>query len=725
MGNLNTLRPNWRLKQLFLLLILGWGACYRLSATHIVGGEITYQCLGNQQYRITLTVYRDCFNGLPWFDNPAALGIYDAEWRLRTNVPLTLNRSSNDTIPVILTNPCLSLPPGVCVHRTSYTTTVTLPFSPGGYTVVYQRCCRNRLIRNLPDPLNTGISITTQISEQSLQACNTSAVFRNWPPVAICVQEPIRFDHSATDADGDSLVYRLCTPLAGPDSITPQPRPPFRGPYPPVVWRPPYSEADMLGGEPLRIDANTGLLTGTPNRIGNFVVGICVDEYRSGKLLSSTRRDFQYNVADCGRPEAVFLAPQSLCGTREVQLRNQGTPNRPYRWYFDWDRGRQQTSTLFSPRYTFPDTGLFQVALIINPGGTCSDTAVQTIRVTQFAVKASAQYSFGRCDDNGVQIVTTDRSTDPLYGIRSWQWTLRDNTGGVLAQSNAPATIMNTIFSGDVNLSLVVTSNNGCMDTTRFQFKSPFPPVSRLVGQRTLCEGDTIGLFPDADPTLRYQWEPAAGLSGVTLPNPTASPKNSTVYNVTISNNTCTQRKTVAVTVVESGKIQAFAAPPRIYRGEKTQLTAIAAGATAFSWTPVAGLSNANSAITTAMPNDSTTYLVKATLVNGCVLRATVRVGVLSPICDEPFLFFPTGFTPNDDGQNDMLRLEGRFLTEVYWVIYNRWGEKVFEATDPEHFWDGTFRGQPAPMETYGYYLRVRCPDGSTKIKKGNVTLLR
>jgi gliding motility-associated-like protein len=104
-----------------------------------------------------------------------------------------------------------------------------------------------------------------------------------------------------------------------------------------------------------------------------------------------------------------------------------------------------------------------------------------------------------------------------------------------------------------------------------------------------------------------------------------------------------------------------------------------------------------------------------------------VLLRVIPPPCDEPYVFFPTGFSPNGDGENDALKLESNLdLIEVYWVIYNRWGEKVFEANTLADAWDGTYRGVEQPMETYGYMLRVLCSDGQPALmRQGNVTLLR
>ena len=92
---------------------------------------------------------------------------------------------------------------------------------------------------------------------------------------------------------------------------------------------------------------------------------------------------------------------------------------------------------------------------------------------------------------------------------------------------------------------------------------------------------------------------------------------------------------------------------------------------------------------------------------------------VINPTCDEPFVFFPTGFSPNGDGENDVLRVEGTYITEINWLIYNRWGEAIFEAKLPTDEWDGTFLGEKLPPDTYAFYLRVKCTGGSRTHPQG------
>jgi gliding motility-associated-like protein len=90
-----------------------------------------------------------------------------------------------------------------------------------------------------------------------------------------------------------------------------------------------------------------------------------------------------------------------------------------------------------------------------------------------------------------------------------------------------------------------------------------------------------------------------------------------------------------------------------------------------------------------------------------------------------PLVGLPTGFSPNGDGKNDILFVRGAAIKTMNLKIYNRWGQLVFESNSQDVGWDGTFNGQPQPLEAYGYVLNVSFIDGSAKLLKGNITLLR
>jgi len=179
------------------------GTVTSVKATHIIGGEIYYDHLGGGLYNVTLTLYRDC-TGIP-FDGTAVIGVFDGvNFNLLQVQQLTFPGGSN--VPIVLETPCLSFPPNVCVQTTSYTGLFNLPLTPNGYILTYQRCCRTDEIGNLISPGDLGLTVTTRIPGESVPV-NSSPRFNELPPVALCLNSPLVFDHSATDPDGDSLVY--------------------------------------------------------------------------------------------------------------------------------------------------------------------------------------------------------------------------------------------------------------------------------------------------------------------------------------------------------------------------------------------------------------------------------------------------------------------------------------------------------------------------------------
>ncbi|MES2139779.1 MAG: PKD domain-containing protein [Bacteroidota bacterium] len=148
---------------------------------------------------------------------------------------------------------------------------------------------------------------------------NSNPVFTLLPPILVCAGQPFTFDHSATDADGDSLSYSLYTPYdannAGVGGGAPVPgggakKPTFPGgntiAFTPITWQPGYSATNPLGGTPLSLNPSTGLLSGTPPMLGQFLVGVMVKEYRNGVYMGQTIRDFQFNIVNCPPPPPPF-----------------------------------------------------------------------------------------------------------------------------------------------------------------------------------------------------------------------------------------------------------------------------------------------------------------------------------------------------------------------------------------------------------------------------------
>ena len=108
-----------------------------------------------------------------------------------------------------------------------------------------------------------------------------------------------------------------------------------------------------------------------------------------------------------------------------------------------------------------------------------------------------------------------------------------------------------------------------------------------------------------------------------------------------------------------------------------------------------------------------------------CLKQDTVLVKAYEFLCEEPYLYVPNAFSPNGDGENDILYVRGALIKEMEFRIYDRWGELIFESFDRSSGWNGQFRGKQMDPDTYDYYLRVTCLDDIENIVKGNITLLR
>jgi len=169
----------------------------------------------------------------------------------------------------------------------------------------------------------------------------------------------------------------------------------------------------------------------------------------------------------------------------------------------------------------------------------------------------------------------------------------------------------------------------------------------------------------------------------------------------------------------------AYADDTIIYITQSTGLHVNIINGYSYSWLPSTGLNNPNIANPIATPPSSMTYIVTIKDQFGCTMTDTVRIKVDEIPCDESEIFVPNAFTPNGDNVDDILYVRSNILKSIYFVIYDRWGEKVFETTSLNEGWDGTFRGKKCDPAVYDYYMKAVCINAKTFIKKGNITLIR
>ena len=174
-----------------------------LNATHLIGGEVVYTCLGGNQYEIKVIIYRDCgptnTNGTG-FDGDGVISIYN----MNNNLVSELDHGSvfQEYVVDEFTSECLTLPPELCVEKGTYTIITTLPNNGQGYQVVYQRCCRNDQVLNIVNPGDLGSSLVAYIPAISGSACNNSPTFDSFPPMALCLGSDVEISQSATEIAG-------------------------------------------------------------------------------------------------------------------------------------------------------------------------------------------------------------------------------------------------------------------------------------------------------------------------------------------------------------------------------------------------------------------------------------------------------------------------------------------------------------------------------------------
>jgi gliding motility-associated-like protein len=305
-------------------------------------------------------------------------------------------------------------------------------------------------------------------------------------------------------------------------------------------------------------------------------------------------------------------------------------------------------------------------------------------------------------------ICSGNSSTLTATGANQYSWS-GGVTNGVsfIPAATSTYTVTGVDMNGCSNTATVGITVNNTLNVTI----SPANPI--------LCIGDDIQLL--ASGASSYNWMPNTAISSTTIADPIVSPTSTTTYTVTGSDAFgCTGSATItieviadpSVTVSKSGDIECGI----------TSVQLSASGGNTFSWEPSWLVTNPASAFTYTNITEPTTFTVTATI-GSCTVSDTIRVNVFNN--DEAAIFIPNAFSPNGDGLNDCLTIRHKAkFSSYYFAIFNRWGQRVFEADVPEYCWDGQFQNEDAPFGSYYYFLRAETSCGKI-LKKGDISLIR
>ncbi len=326
--------------------------------------------------------------------------------------------------------------------------------------------------------------------------------------------------------------------------------------------------------------------------------------------------------------------------------------------------------------------------------------------------------------NGNITLCNTDPSTDLFNQLGgspdnggTWSPALTSGTGVFDPAVDAGGTYTYTVTNSCGSISADVTVTVTPCTT---------PTANYTVSDSIVCAGECITFTDASSGATSWQWTFTGGSPSSATG---AGPHNvcygtDGTYNVelivTNSNGSDTATSTVVVNatpVIDAGF------DVTINLGDSTELNAIGTNGT-YSWTPPTWLDCGVPCIgstQTSTPEETITYTVIVTDSNGCTASDDVTV-----IVDFDYVIWvPNIFSPNGDGANDEVFVRGAGVASLQFFIYDRWGEKVFETTDMDTGWDGTFRGKKMNNAVFVYYLEATFLDGTEVTKKGDITLVR
>ncbi len=688
-------------------------------ASHIVGGEIEVVPLknpvtGNSTHQVTLSLYFDAINGRTAAED---LSITLQIYRKRD-----LAKMGEVTCPQVYRQPIKYVDPScqkgdlatLLMKYSNAVNLATADFSdPEGYMIVWERCCRNTIITNIQNPSNVGMVFYTEFAPVTIP--NTTPHFRDIIADYVCINQNFEMDFSATDADGDSLVYTLVVPWIGNSS--PQVSNPTNSPsnnYKEATWVTGININNVIPGEiPLRVDAQTGVLNVKPNKLGLYVFSVMVEEFRKGKRIGRMKRDFQLKVIDCifNTPPVVLVANQNskkFFKDTDVITLKKGEKRCFDILYTDPDLKQKVT---LSARGVNIDTKKILLPSVVNVEITSKDTLKTSFCLDECIITKNnvpAEF-FINISDNGCP-VPQNRGFRMRVQFEENQNTKPNITTSLLANPIVTYgdTLKFTVFGNDIDndtLQLSGSGRNFSLGNYGFSFPTKqglgnvnsilqFIPNCEALKQKQLlldfivkdqrCGVSTQTLYSVPVEVKGKQNNSPTVLTSLVnntaeyILNPTIN--NEFTFNV---NSQDVDNEQLTLTGTPKGfefKNVLMSFENKEGKGKVSSL---------FTWKPTCF---------TLGGKDSREFIVNfSTKDNNCLqLQDSVSVKLIlkdNVVIDNPIQPFNT-FTPNGDGKNDYFSLgiipEDNCKRQFKkFEIVNRWGKSVFLSYERNFIWTG------------------------------------
>lgn len=596
-------------------------------AKHITGGEIIYTHLSSdatsRTYRVTLILFRDENCVAPCAGMPASvsLGIYNNDNGSRVGGYRSVQLDQVVDLPLNALPRCIENPPNLTYTAGFYSFNITLTNNSAGYTITYQTCCRVDNIENTSNRI--GATYIGQIPGKNTLGDNltdNSPQFSRGISV-VCFNKPFTLDFSASDSNGDSLVYSMCYAYNGGDASDASYSTPAAPPYGSIPYTGGYTGSYPMGLL-ASINPQTGIISGIAPGEGKYVVSVCINAYRNGSYIASHRKDFIISVAPCDFAFASLPAVIPVCDVnlnRTVTFSN--LVQSPLNLTFYWEFGDGSSSTQEMPTHQYADTGTYVVKLVVNQGSSCADSSTALVKVYPGYFAGMNQNS-PKCINKPVSF---SDSTVAIFGqVNSWHWDF-----GVPGLSSDTSIVRNPTYTytspGNYTATLIVTSSKGCVDTVQENVKIVERPEMTVSNDTLICNIDTLRLSSVVSSPGNITWGPNYMISNVNSFTPLVSPDVTTTYTVHfIDNSGCEATDQVTVRVVDHVSLTAIG-DTGICRGDSVLLR-INTDGLSYTWTPPQTLNAANIQNPMATPTDSITVYRVISRIGKCFATEDIKI---------------------------------------------------------------------------------------------------
>jgi len=424
--------------------------------------------------------------------------------------------------------------------------------------------------------------------------------------------------------------------------------------------------------------------------------------------------DTLYTVSVNG-PDVNFTASKDpVCINEEVTFNMIDTNNVSR---FDWIVRGEKDTTNSTLHYTFRnDVGKAPITLTVYDDFNCTNY----VRKEIFIREVIADFTFNDTDSaicigSAVDIIDNSQNND----IAHWEY-----GDGYESNDLEPE---DHIYEepGDYNIRLhIENSQYGCIDDTVVPLRVQKIPEILVNTIDSICDYDTLHIKAKYESHLTSTWqkENTTIAENVMSYIDTELDNDVILYTVTVQDTVgCTATDSVNVAVLFEPRHFVVPADTGIYIGEKFTPVVITRYPSTFTWGGDYQISCLECPNPEVRPLEDYTYTVH---VEDMCYEKDYEIPV--KVYPEAKLKLPSAFTPNGDGENDVLYIRGWGIKDVYeFKVFNRWGQEVFSTEDLETGWDGTFNGEPQPADTYVYKVRIYSFLDDERYVQGYVDLLR